>query len=58
MRPKQCNSTNFWLFFDASQIMGYTRKIDEFDPVFSLQKTEKGWFYQGSLALVALVVVT
>ena len=26
--------------------MGYTRKIDEFDPVFSLQKIEKGWFYK------------
>ena len=37
--------------FDASQIMGYTRKIDELDPVlFSLQKIEKGWFYKTGVA--------
>ena len=51
---KQCNSTDFLAVFLTFQIMGYTRKTtDEFDPVFSLQKVEKGWFYKtrGSLKL-------
>ena len=30
----------FFLFFDASQTIGYTGR-DEFGPVFSLQKIEK-----------------
>ena len=32
----------FGCFFDASQIMGYTRKIDEFDPVIFTSKDRKG----------------
>ena len=41
----------FGCFFDKFQTTGYTRKINEFNPVFSLQKIEKGWFYKTSRTL-------